>query len=49
VPERNLAIPLQYPVSLTRAGKFTLELTATDQITKKKTKLAVPFNVLPVK
>ncbi len=49
VPQNNLAIPLQYPVSLTRAGKFTLELTATDQITKKKTKLAVPFNVLPVK
>jgi len=49
VPEKNLAIPLQYPIALTRAGKFTLELTATDQITKKKTKLAVPFNVQPVK
>jgi hypothetical protein len=46
VPEKNLAIPMQFPLSLTRAGKFTIELTATDQVTKKTAKLAVPLTVL---
>jgi hypothetical protein len=46
VPEKNLAIPLQFPLSLTRAGKFTLVFTATDQLTNKTTKLSIPLTVL---
>jgi hypothetical protein len=49
VPDKTLAIPLQYPVSLTRAGKFTLEFTATDAMTKKTHKLTIPLNVVAVK
>lgn len=49
VPEKNLAIPLQFPLSLTRAGKFTLEFTAVDQVGNKKAKLVVPLSVLHVK
>jgi hypothetical protein len=49
VPEKNLAIPLQFPLSLTRAGKFTLEFTAADQVGNKAAKLAIPLSVLPVK
>jgi hypothetical protein len=49
VPEKNLAIPLQFPVSLTRAGKFTFEVTATDNVTKKTIKFALPLNVQAVK
>jgi hypothetical protein len=49
VPEKNLAIPLQFPVALTRAGKFTFEITATDQVTKKTTKFTLPLTVQPVK
>jgi hypothetical protein len=49
VPEKNVAIPMQFPLSLTRPGKFTFEITATDQVTKKSAKLSVPITVLAVK
>jgi hypothetical protein len=49
VPEKSLGIPLQFPLSLTRPGKFTLEFTATDQVTNKSTKLTIPLNVLAAK
>jgi hypothetical protein len=49
VLEKNLAIPLQFPVSLARAGKFTFEVKATDQVTNKTTKFTLPLNVQTVK
>ena len=49
VPEKNLAIPGYFPLSLTRAGKFTIEMTVTDQLTKKTDKLAIPVTVIAPK
>jgi hypothetical protein len=46
VPEKNLAIPQHFPLSLTRAGKFTIELGVTDLVTKKSEKLTFKLNVL---
>jgi hypothetical protein len=48
VPEKNLAIPLHFPLSLTRAGKFTIEMGVTDLVTKKSDKLTFKLNVLEV-
>jgi hypothetical protein len=45
VPEKNLAIPQHFPLSLTRAGKFTIELGVTDLVTKKSDKLTFKLNV----
>lgn len=49
VPAKFLALPMTFPLSLNRAGKFTVELSATDASTGKTAKLAFPLNVLPVK
>lgn len=49
VPEKNLAIPEHFPLSLTRAGKFTIEMTVTDQLTKKTDKLTIPLTVIAPK
>src|SRR5262249_10085464 len=38
VPEKALALPVQFLVSLNRPGKFTVEVKATDQVTKKTAK-----------
>jgi hypothetical protein len=37
---------LAFPLSLNRAGKFTLEVTATDQVNDKKAKFVLPLTVL---
>lgn len=49
VPAKFLALPMTFPLSLNRPGKFTVELTAKDEITGKSAKLSFPLNVLPVK
>jgi len=33
VPESMQVVPMQFGVTLNRAGRFTLELTATDNVT----------------
>jgi hypothetical protein len=45
VPEDHIVLPLQYPVLLNRAGTFTVELTATDQVSGKKSVVSFPLTV----
>jgi hypothetical protein len=44
--EKALVLPVQFLVSLNRAGQFTLELKATDQINNKTVTQKVPFTVV---
>jgi hypothetical protein len=44
-----VALPLQFWLQLNRPGKFTLVVTATDQLTKKTTKTTLPFTVVDAK
>ena len=46
VPSDALALPMQFPVLLNRAGKFTLELKATDKVSGKSVEFSHPFGVL---
>jgi hypothetical protein len=45
VPADAALIPMQFMLSLNRPGKFTLELTATDAVSKKTAKLSVPLTI----
>ena len=45
VPDKDEALPMQFPVLLNRAGKFTLELKATDKISGKTIEVSSPFRV----
>ncbi len=45
VAERSVAVPMTFTVALNRPGKFTLEVEATDRVSKKTAKLAIPLNV----
>jgi hypothetical protein len=47
VPEKADSLPFQFLLSLNRAGKFTLELKATDQVTKKSVSRSFPITVQP--
>ncbi len=49
VPENVLGLPMQFLLSLNRDGKFTVELTATDQLSKKTAKATFPLTVLKTK
>ena len=49
VPADAALVPGQFFLSLNRAGKFTVELTATDQAGGKKAQLTFPLNVQDVK
>ncbi|HZY86643.1 MAG TPA: hypothetical protein VFE78_17545 [Gemmataceae bacterium] len=46
VPASFLAVPMSFPVTLNRPGKFTVELTATDGTTRETAKLTFPIKVL---
>jgi len=46
VPGDAAAVAAQFLVSLTRAGKFTVELKATDQVSKKTVTQKVPLTVI---
>jgi hypothetical protein len=49
VPANATALPAQFLVALNRAGQFTFEMKATDQVTGKKIEGAYPFTVQPRK
>lgn len=45
VPEKAPVIPMAFPLSLNRPGKFTVELSANDEISGKKAKISFPITV----
>jgi hypothetical protein len=45
VPDNALAVPMRLLLSLNRAGKFTVELTATDKVGNKTAKVSFPLTV----
>jgi hypothetical protein len=45
VPESAAAVPVRLLLSLNRPGKFTVELTATDRLSKKTATLSFPLEV----
>jgi hypothetical protein len=49
IPSHALALPMQFLLELNRAGKFTIDLTATDKVTGKTTSLSLPLNVMKTK
>lgn len=48
VPEKSPVIPMAFPLSLNRPGKFTVELLASDEIGRKKSKISFPITVYEV-
>ncbi len=46
VPADFLAVPMSFPATLNRPGKFTVELTATDATSNQTTKLTFPIKVV---
>ncbi len=46
VPASEKNVPLSFPLSLNRPGKFTLEVLASDEISGKKAKIVSPLHVL---
>src|SRR5262249_61417254 len=49
VPATALSLPIQFLVPLNRAGKFTLVLKATDQLSRKTAELKFPITVVQSK
>jgi hypothetical protein len=49
VPERALAVPLQFLLDLNRAGNFTIELKATDKSSNETASLSLPLTVVKTK
>jgi hypothetical protein len=45
VPRGTKAIPMQFELTLQKAGKFTVELEAVDEVTGEKTSLSLPIRV----
>jgi hypothetical protein len=46
VPADFLAVPMSFPLTLNRPGKFTVELTATDAVSGQTAKLTFPIKVI---
>jgi hypothetical protein len=46
VPADFLAVPMSFPLTLNRPGKFTVELTATDAVGNQTAKLTFPIKVV---
>jgi hypothetical protein len=46
VPAEYTVVPLWFPIALTRAGKYTVNVTATDLVTEKTAKASYPITVL---
>ncbi len=46
IPASEKKVPLAFPLSLNRSGKFTLEVLARDEISGKKVKIVSPIQVL---
>jgi hypothetical protein len=49
VPSSARALPMQFALAINRPGKYTAELTATDQITGQSMSLSLPLNVVKAK
>jgi hypothetical protein len=49
IPEKVIALPMQFLLELNRPGKFTVELNATDKVTGKKATLSFPITVMQSK
>jgi hypothetical protein len=47
VSEKQAGLPMAFPLSLNRPGKFTVELLAADKVGGKKAKLSFPLTVRP--
>jgi hypothetical protein len=45
VSEKQSGLPMAFPLSLNRPGKFTVELLASDRISGKKAKISFPISV----
>jgi hypothetical protein len=45
VPPDAVLVPAQFFLSLNRSGKFTIELTATDKVSGKKSDMKFPLNI----
>jgi hypothetical protein len=48
IPETDKGIPLRFMLPMNRAGDYTVELKATDKISKKSSKVTLPFKVIAV-
>jgi hypothetical protein len=46
VPADQMVVPLSFPLSLDHAGRFTLEVTATDQLSGKTATVSLPVRIL---
>jgi len=46
IPAAEKKVPLAFPLSLNRRGKFTIEVKAHDQVTRKNANLTIPITVL---
>jgi hypothetical protein len=46
IPEGTPGVPMKFLVNLNRSGKFTVELTVTDTLTRKAAKMQLPLDVL---
>jgi hypothetical protein len=46
VPADFLAVPMSFPLTLNRPGKFTVEVTATDATSNQRAKLSFPIKVI---
>jgi hypothetical protein len=49
ISDKGVSIPLQFLLPLNRSGKFTIEIKATDQVSKKSATLAFPYTVVDSK
>jgi hypothetical protein len=48
-PKDNPVIDFNFPLALNRPGKFTINLKATDRLSKKESKISFPITVLEAK
>jgi len=49
VPPGATALPVQFPLYLTRTGKFTVELKATDLVSGESATATYPLTVVPAR
>ena len=45
---KDLAVPMTFGLTMNRAGRFTIELTAEDRITGKSATISYPIRVFPL-
>lgn len=48
IPDTDKGIPLRFMLPMNRAGDYTVELKATDKLSRKTSKVALPFKVISV-